>query len=153
MNPRSNRKAARRVLSRIQVRHQPSAVGAVAGSGMRHSGISGEVRVIAGIPLRLAQNRDNTSWAEEYVVEAGASLRVVGMKPRRYRGPWRRIGSLRGDQSPGARWRVVYLPAAADDDVAEPETFNDGLALLVGRWKERRFRPAVAVVAAGAAPL
>jgi hypothetical protein len=48
---------------------------------------------------------------------------------------------------------VVYLPAAADDDVAEPETFNDGLALLVGRWKERRFRPAVAVVAAGAAPL
>lgn len=119
---------------------------------MQHSGISGEVRVIAGIPLRLAQNRDNTSWAEEYNVEAGPPLRVIGRKPRRFRGPWQRIGALRGEPRPGARWRVVYFPAAANDECRGTETFNDGLALLVGRWREQR-HGSRAVVAACAPPL
>jgi hypothetical protein len=103
---------------------------------MERCGISGDVRVVRGVPIRLTQNREDTSWAEEYSVEAAPPLSQVGMMPRKFAGPWQPVGRLVGEGA--SRWRVMYLPSLGAGELADGlHSFNDALGELAGLWKER----------------
>jgi hypothetical protein len=110
---------------------------------MESCGISGDVRVVNGVPFRLTQNRTDTSWAEEYLVEAGEPLPYLGTKPRRFAGPWRRVATLVGEgDGVGGLWRMSPLPALHfEGDHERLHTFNDALAELASLWKRRGRHP------------
>lgn len=110
---------------------------------MKGCGISGDVRVVSGVPFRLTQNRDDTSWAEEYLVEAARPLSHVGKMPRKIRGPWQPIATLIGGAEVGTRWRISHLPVLHFEGAScQLHTFNEALAELAGIWKRSVLAPA-----------
>lgn len=117
---------------------------------MQGSGVSGDVRVVRGVPLRLRQNRDDTSWAEAYTVRATTPLSALGVKPQVYDGPWEEIGVVRPEPLGSATWGVTFRDGL---DTNPPETgysFNDALGVLAERWRDHwAERPAEAGQSAG----
>ena len=110
---------------------------------MERCGISGDVRVVSGVPFRLTQNRDDTSWAEEYVVEAAYPLRNMGARPTEFEGPWRWVATLIGEGDMGGSWRILPLPVLHfDGEPDRRDTFNDALGELARQWKRRVRHPA-----------
>ena len=75
---------------------------------MQGSGVSGDVRIVRGVPLRLRQNRDDTSWAESYTVRATTPLSALGVKQTEYKGPWEEIGVVRPEPLGSATWTVSF---------------------------------------------
>lgn len=103
---------------------------------MKGCGISGDVRVVGRVPFRLTQNRDDTSWAEAYLVEAAKPLGHVARMPRKFSGPWQPIATLVGGTEAGTHWRILRLPvlplAGSENQL---HTFNEALAELARVWK------------------
>ena len=103
---------------------------------MEGSGISGEVRIVRGVPLRVRPNRTDTSWAEAYSVTAAPPLRASAAKPKRFRGRWIAIGHLLEDPFRRGRWRINYegeVELSAESE--PPQSFDDSLVLLADAWR------------------
>ncbi len=105
---------------------------------MEGSGLSGDIRVVRSVPVRLHPNRTDTSWPEEYAVRAAPPLPPSPIVPRAsVDGPWRLLGHVRGDPSRIGRWLIFPQPCLgrlADDSHAW--SFDDGVAELVEAWRQ-----------------
>ena len=110
---------------------------------MEGSGISGELRMVRGIPLRVWPNRTDTSWAEEYSVRAAPPLDSVMLKPRRVPGPWVPVGRLFEDRMHLGKWLIRYerdvdggLATRGEDEPCL--SFDDSLGEMADRWRQSR---------------
>ena len=98
--------------------------------------MSGEVRVVRGVPLRIRPNRTDTSWAEAYIVTAAAPLKASAAKPKRFLGPWMAIGRLVEDPFRRGRWQINYEgEVELSAEVEPPQSFDDSLVLLAEAWR------------------
>ena len=105
---------------------------------MDDSGISGDIRIVGGVPFRVTPNRGDTSWAERYCVQAGPPLRHLFDEPQPIEGAWPVCGWLLSDL-PSGTWRVRFGPALPHTGQAVAvRTFNDGMLLLADRWQRTR---------------
>ena len=113
-------------------------------TAMQNSGLSDEVRIVRGVPLRLRQNRDDTSWAEEYSVRATTPLPPLGVKPKVFDGPWEQIGVVRPEPAGSATWTVTFSRDLEGQHPRQgPErsrSFNDALGALAERWRAHWMR-------------
>ncbi len=108
---------------------------------MEGSSVSGAVRIVHGVPLKLQPNRDDVSWAQEYHVVAAACFEdSPDARCNQFvDGAWESIGSLTQVGSPHAAWRVTYGPSPHGlACISHPQTFSDGLYELADHYRALR---------------
>jgi hypothetical protein len=108
---------------------------------MEGSSVSGAVRIVHGVPLKLQPNRLDVSWAPEYHVVAAACFED---SPNArcddfVDSPWEPIGSLTQVGSPHAVWHVTYGPPPHGlACISRAQTFSDGLYELADHYRALR---------------